>query len=102
MYGNPIEIPKIKNNQFRVLRSLILGGGGGGGEMVSFGNSARIASLCVGFHPSTLHGYIFYQDFWSNLNFLLEHQIKLVLICFTFVMMSPGSKHKKAPVCFYR
>ena len=48
--------------------------------MVSFGNFAGIASLCVGFHPDTLHGYFFYQDFWPNLNFLLEHQITLVLI----------------------
>ena len=27
--------------------------------MVSFVNFARIASLCVGFHLGTLHGYIF-------------------------------------------
>ena len=28
IYGNPIEIPIITNNQFRVLRSLTLGGHG--------------------------------------------------------------------------
>ena len=47
--------------------------------MVSFVNSARIASLCVGSHLGTLHGYVFHQDFWPNLNFQLEYQIKLVL-----------------------
>ena len=46
-----------------------------------FGNFARIASLCMGFHPGTLHGCFFNSDFWPNLNFPLEHQIKLVLIC---------------------
>ena len=39
-----------------------------------FGNFAKIASLCMGFHPGTLHGYFFHSDFWPNLNFLLEHQ----------------------------
>ena len=48
--------------------------------MISFVNFARIASICVGFHLGTLHGYFFHQDFWPNLNFLLEDQIKLVLI----------------------
>ena len=47
--------------------------------MVSFGNIARISSLCVGFHLGTLHGYFFHCDFYPNLNFLLEHQIKPVL-----------------------
>ena len=47
--------------------------------MVGFGNFARKASLCVGFHPGTLHGYFFYWDFWPNLNFPLEHQTKIVL-----------------------
>ena len=47
--------------------------------MVSFVNFARIASICVGFHLGTLHGYVFHQDFWPNLNFQLEYQIKLVL-----------------------
>ena len=42
---------------------------------------ARIASICVGFHLGTLHGYFFHKDFWPNLNFPLEYQIKLVLIC---------------------
>ena len=46
-----------------------------------FGNFSKIASLCMGFHPGTLHGYFFHSDFWPNLNFLLEHQIKLVLNC---------------------
>ena len=47
--------------------------------MVSFVNFARIAVICVGFHLGTLHGYFFHKDFWPNLNFLLEYQIKLVL-----------------------
>ena len=34
----------------------------------------------MGFHLGTLHGYFFHQDFWPNLNFPLECQIKLVLI----------------------
>ena len=33
----------------------------------------------MGFHPGTLHGYFFHKHFWPNLNFPLEHQIKLVL-----------------------
>ena len=49
--------------------------------MVSVVNFARIASICVGFYLCTLHGYFFHQDFWPNLNFLLEYQKKLVLIC---------------------
>ena len=49
--------------------------------MVSFVNFARIASICKGFHLGTLHGYFLHQDFWPNLNFLLEYQIKLVLTC---------------------
>ena len=47
--------------------------------MVSFVNFARIGNICVSFHLGTLHGYFFHQDFWPNLNFLLEYQIKLVL-----------------------
>ena len=46
-------------------------------KMVSFGNFARIASICVGFHLGKLHGYFV----WPNLNFRLEYQITLVLIC---------------------
>ena len=49
--------------------------------MISFVNFARIASICAGFHLGTLHDYFFHKDFWPNLNFLLEYQIKLVLIC---------------------
>ena len=47
--------------------------------MISFVNFARIASICVGFDLGTLHGYFFRQDFWPNLNFPLEYQIKLVV-----------------------
>ena len=47
--------------------------------MISFVNFARIASICVGYHLGTLHGYFFHKDFLPNLNFLLEYQIKLVL-----------------------
>ena len=50
------------------------------GKIVSFVNFVRIASPCVGLYLSTLHGYFSYQDFWLNLNFPLEHQMKLVLI----------------------
>ena len=56
IYGNPTEIPKIRKSQFRALKSLNWGGAGG---MVSFGNFARIASICVGFHLGTLHGHFF-------------------------------------------
>ena len=47
--------------------------------MPSFVDFARIASICVGFHPGTLHGYFFHLDFWPNLDFPLDYQIKLVL-----------------------
>ena len=50
--------------------------------MVIFVNFASIASICVCFHFGTLHGYFFHKDFWPNLNFPLEYQIKLVLIFF--------------------
>ena len=56
--------------------------------MVSFVNFARIASICVGFHLGTLHGYFFHQDFWPNLNFPLECQIKLVLIIRSVAMVT--------------
>ena len=47
--------------------------------MISFVNFERIASICVGFDLGELHGYFFHQDFWPNLNFPLEYEIKLVL-----------------------
>ena len=47
--------------------------------MISFVNFARIASICVVFHLGTLHGYFFHQDFWPDLDFPLEYQIKRVL-----------------------
>ena len=47
--------------------------------MISFVNFSRIESICVVFHLGTLHGYFFHQDFWPNLNFPLEYQIKRVL-----------------------
>ena len=50
-------------------------------KIVSFVHFARIASSCESFHFGTLHGYRFHQDFWPNLNFLLEYQIKLVVTC---------------------
>ena len=53
-------------------------------KMISFVNFARIVSICVGFHLGTLHGYFFHQEFWPNLNFLLEYQIKLVLNVYNF------------------
>ena len=57
--------------------------------MISFVNFARIASICVGFDLGTLHGYFFHQDFWPNLNFPLEYQIKLVLTSCPDVNFSP-------------
>ena len=48
-------------------------------KMVSFVDFARIASLGVGFQLGTLHGYLFHQNFCSNLDFPLEYQEKLVL-----------------------
>ena len=59
--------------------------------MVSFVNFVTIASLCVGFHLGTLHGYFFRQDFWPNLNFPLEYQIKLVLTFKTKCLASAGA-----------
>ena len=53
--------------------------------MVSFVKFARIASIYVGFHLGTLHSYFFHLDFWPNLNFPLECQIKLVLTYFNKV-----------------
>ena len=47
--------------------------------MISFVNFARIGSICVVFHLGTLHGYFFHQDFWPDLNFPLEYQMKRVL-----------------------
>ena len=63
--------------------------------MVRFGNFARIASLCVGFHPDKLHDYFFHQDFRPSLDFPLEHQIKLVLTSILFNCPKAHSeKHK--------
>ena len=53
-YEKPIEIPIIRKNQFRALRSLKLA------KKVSLGNFARIARLCLGFHLRTLHGHCFH------------------------------------------
>ena len=47
--------------------------------MTNFVSFARITSICVDFHLGTLHGYIFHQNDWPNLNFPLEYQMKLVL-----------------------
>ena len=63
----------VRENQFRVLKSLKLA------KMVRFDSFARIASPCVGFHLGTSNGYFFHKDFWPNLNFPYEHQIKFVL-----------------------
>ena len=56
--------------------------------MIGFVNFARIANICVGFHLGTLHGYFFHQDFWPNLNFPLQYQIKRVLISLNFPSFS--------------
>ena len=37
--------------------------------MVSFVNFATIASICVGFHLGTLHGYFFHQDLTKFISF---------------------------------
>ena len=52
--------------------------------MVSFVTFAWIASICVGFYLGTLQSYFFHQDFWPNLKFQLEYQIKLVLVTLQF------------------
>ena len=39
----------------------------------------------VGFDLGTLHGYFSHKNFWLNLNFAPEHQIKLVLNCIALV-----------------
>ena len=58
--------------------------------MVSFVSFARIAVICVDFHLGTLHGYFFHKDFWPNLNFPLEYQIKLVLKTFNISLTTQG------------
>ena len=65
--------------------------------MISFVNFVRIASICVGFCLGTLHGYFSHKDFWPNLNFLLEYQTKLVLICFFMTQRSFRSTHASSP-----
>ena len=47
--------------------------------MFSFGNFARMASLCVSFDLGTLHGYFFHRDFCSNLNFSAQASHKTSL-----------------------
>ena len=64
--------------------------------MFGFGNFARIASLCVDFDLSTLHGYFFHLDFGPNLNFPLEHQIKLVLN-----LLDPGTLTRFHHFCVF-
>ena len=49
IYGNPIEISVIRNNQLPTLRSLKSGKSG----FNSFGKFAMTASLYVGFHLGT-------------------------------------------------
>ena len=66
--------------------------------MISFVNFARIASICVGFDLGTLHGYFFHEDFWPNLNFPLEYQIKLVLICMSESKSLFGDYHEMADI----
>ena len=61
--------------------------------MISFVNFARIASICVGFDLGTLHGYFFHQDFWPNLNFPLEYQIKLLLTFNCAPLILPNLYH---------
>ena len=57
--------------------------------MIRFVNFARIASLGVVFHLGTLDGYFFHEDFWPNLNFPLEYQIKRVLNISKFEPQGP-------------
>ena len=37
--------------------------------MVSFVNFARIASICIGFHLGTLHGYFFSERLLAKFEF---------------------------------
>ena len=53
-----MQISAIGTNQFRVMRSLKLGG-----DWLVLVIFARIASLCVGSHLATLHENFFHQDF---------------------------------------
>ena len=73
MYGNPIEIDLCNQKESVSCTEVAKIG-----ENL-FGKFARIASLCVSFLVGTLHCYSFHPDFWPNLNFSLQHQIKLVL-----------------------
>ena len=51
--------------------------------MVSFVNFGRIASICVGFHLGTLHGYYFHYTL-AKFEFPARNtEIKLVIICQT-------------------
>ena len=74
MYENPIEIDLCNQKESVSCTEVAKIGG-----IFNFGKFARIASLCVSFLVGALHGYPFQPDFWPNLNFSLEHQIKLVL-----------------------
>ena len=42
-----------------------------------FGKVSPCGKLCMNFHPVTMKDTCI--DFWSNLNVLLKHQIKLAL-----------------------
>ena len=52
--------------------------------MVSFVNFARIAVICEVFILVHCMATFFHEDFWPNLNFPLEYQIKLVLMIVNF------------------
>ena len=51
IYGNPIKIPMIRKDSVSCIEVNKIG------ENSSFGDFARIASLCVDFDLGTMHGY---------------------------------------------
>ena len=63
IYGNPINLYKRKESVLCIEVTKI------GEKMISFVNFARIASICVGFHLGTLHGYLFSQRLLAKFEF---------------------------------
>ena len=72
-FGNKTTKTASGMNQFRVLRSPKVE------KMVSFGNFALIASLCMSFDLGALHGYVLHKNFLLSLKFPLEHRTKICL-----------------------
>ena len=83
MYGNPIETPHNQKEPVSCIEVTKIGR-----KLISFRNFVRIASLCVDFLPGTARDYCIRLDFWPNLSFPLEHEIKLVLISSTTTVVN--------------